>query len=79
VLLERSTVDATARDARREAQALMARASGAQRVGLGLVQAQGYAMENDSATACPILRGIKESSRGTEYETKVMRLLESGC
>lgn len=79
VLLEQSTEDATAESARREAQSLLARATGSQVVGLKLVQARAYGMKEDSASACTLLRGIKEQSRGTEYETQVMRLLESGC
>jgi hypothetical protein len=71
--------DATARAALNEAQSLLARASGSQRVGLKLVQARAYGMENDSAKACAILRDIKDPSRGTEYETRVMRLFETGC
>ena len=79
VLLEQSMEDATAESARCEAVSLLARARGSQVVGLKLVQARAYGMKEDSAHACTILRDIKEPSRGTEYETKVMRLLESGC
>jgi hypothetical protein len=79
VLLEQSMEDATAESARREAVSLLARATGSQVVGLKLVQARAYGMREDSARACTILRDIKDPSKGTEYETKVMRLLESGC
>jgi serine/threonine-protein kinase len=77
VLLARAWEDATARSARREAEALLPRASGAQTVGLELVRARAYGMENDGAASCAILRDIRQRSRGTEYEAEVTRLLES--
>jgi serine/threonine-protein kinase len=77
VLLARAWEDRTARSARQEAEALLPRASGAQVVGLELVRARAYGMENDGSASCAILRDIRQRSRGTEYEAEVTRLLES--
>jgi serine/threonine-protein kinase len=76
-LLAQAWEDATAREARREAQALLPRARGAQVVGLELVRVRAYGLENDSETSCRILRDIRQRSTGTEYETEVTRLLQS--
>jgi hypothetical protein len=76
-LLAQAWEDATAREARREAQALLPRARGAQVVGLELVLVRAYGLENDSETSCRILRDIRQRSTGTEYETEVTRLLQS--
>jgi serine/threonine-protein kinase len=76
-LLAQAWDDATARAARREAQALLSRARGGQVVGLELVRVRAYGLENDSAASCTILRDIKGRSTGTEYETEVTRLLQS--
>lgn len=77
VLLEQSRDDATALAARREATKLLPLAHGAQVVALRLVQVRSYAMRNEDARACEILRAVQGQSRGTEYETEVTRLLES--
>ncbi|MBW8769138.1 MAG: protein kinase [Gemmatimonadetes bacterium] len=77
VLLEQSRDDATTLSARREATQLLPLARGAQLVALKLVQVRSYAMRNEDARACGILRSVEQPSRGTEYETEVTRLLES--
>ncbi|HTK48254.1 MAG TPA: serine/threonine-protein kinase [Gemmatimonadaceae bacterium] len=77
ILLAQAWDDATARAARREAEALLPRARGAQVVGLELVRVRAYGLENDSATSCAILRDVRGRSTGTEYETEVTRLLQS--
>ncbi|MBW8773424.1 MAG: hypothetical protein JF590_09065 [Gemmatimonadetes bacterium] len=77
VLLEQSRDDATALSARREATNLLPLAHGAQSVALRLVQVRSYAMRNEDARACEILRAVQQQSRGTEYEKEVTRLLES--
>ena len=77
VLLEQSRDDATTLSARREATKLLPLAHGAQVVALRLVQVRSYAMRNEDARACEILRDVQQPSRGTEYETEVTRLLES--
>jgi len=77
VLLEQSRDDATTLSARREATKLLPLAHGTQVVALRLVQVRSYAMRNEDARACEILREVQQQSRGTEYETEVTRLLES--
>jgi len=77
VLLEQSRDDETTLSARREAANLLPLAHGAQVVALKLVQVRSYAMKNEDARACEILQAVQQQSRGTEYETEVIRLLES--
>lgn len=62
-----------------EARSLMSRANAEQAVGLTLVQAQALGMKEDTARACPLLRGVKDRAAGTPYVKRVNNLLESSC
>jgi serine/threonine-protein kinase len=79
VLLDESAVDTTASRALVEASRLMPRATGSDRIGLALVQAQALGLRNDTARACPILRRVRNGARGTAYERAVASLLKSSC
>jgi hypothetical protein len=77
VLLDEAVRDSTAPGALREARSLMSRATGDQVVGLSLVQATALGLRNDSARACPLLRGIRDQAKDTRYESNVNDLLEA--
>lgn len=80
VLLDLSIKDATADEARREAVTLLPKATtDDERVGLILVQAQAYAIKEDTARGCPLLRDIAEKAKLTSHASQVAFVLKSSC